>query len=53
MTQSPGPAYTVSPRMLGREAHVDSEGYLQTGRSQPLPDSVTVTVGCGPTEADR
>ena len=51
MTQSPGPSYTISPRQLGREAHVDSEGYLQIGRSQPLADSLTVSVGT--TEAKR
>ena len=49
--QHPGPAYTVSPRQLGREAHVDSEGYLQTGRSQLQPDSVTIVSGS--TEANR
>jgi len=51
--QHPGPSYTVSPRQLGREAHVDSEGYLQVGRSQQLPDSVTVTVSRASTEAER
>jgi len=53
MTQSPGAAYTISPRQLGPDGHIDSEGYLQTGRSQPLADSVTVTVGCGSTEESR
>lgn len=47
----PGPSYTVSPRQLGGEAHVDSEGYLQTGRSQRLPDSVMIR--CTPTEGSR
>jgi len=49
--QHPGPSYTLSPRQLGPDGHVDSEGYLQTGRSQRQPDSVTIR--CASTEATR
>ena len=39
------------PDRVGTEIHLDTEGYLHTGRSQRQPDRIVVD--CGPTGADR
>jgi len=50
MTEPARDYHTVA-RRLGPEGHVDSEGYLQLGRAQRQPTSVTIA--CGRREAER
>jgi len=43
----PENTYTISPHRVGTASHIDTEGYLQVGRSQRQPDSVTITMANG------